>query len=52
MGTQEDSYARQQFEERLRRDPLLRESHERTRLKIAAARRTRLHSFGLAGGRR
>ncbi|AYB70127.1 hypothetical protein SEA_ONEIAGILLIAN_17 [Microbacterium phage OneinaGillian] len=52
MGALEDAYADQQFRERIRRDPLLREQHERNQRKIAAARRTRLHSFGLAGGRR
>lgn len=33
-------------------DPQLERAHERTREKLAAARRTKLHSFGLAGGRR
>ncbi|UVT31286.1 hypothetical protein SEA_MARCIE_22 [Microbacterium phage Marcie] len=51
MGTR-DEYEAERFQERLRRDPLLREAHERTQRKLAAARRTRLHSFGLAGGRR
>ncbi|QKO02769.1 hypothetical protein SEA_FREGLEY_18 [Microbacterium phage Fregley] len=52
MGTLEDDEARRRVHEKLLRDPALREAHERSRQKVAAARRTRLHSFGLAGGRR
>ncbi|UOW92761.1 hypothetical protein SEA_ROBINROSE_18 [Microbacterium phage RobinRose] len=52
MGTLEDDEARRRVHEKLLRDPALRKANERSRQRVAAARRTRLHSFGLAGGRR
>lgn len=33
-------------------DTELQRAHERTQRRLAESRRTRLHSFGLAGGRR
>lgn len=56
MGTRaEDDYRRSEHA-RLLRDPELRAALERSRARReaeqAAARRARLHSFGLAGGRR
>lgn len=39
-------------EERERLSDDLRAAHERSRERQAEARRTRLHTFGLAGGRR
>ncbi|QUE25314.1 hypothetical protein SEA_FIZZLES_17 [Microbacterium phage Fizzles] len=54
MGTRADDDARREEHTRLRAkyDPELRAARERVEQKRAAARRTRLHSFGLAGGRR
>lgn len=56
MGTMADDAARRREHERLNRDPALRAALEaarqRTEAKARDARRSRLHTFGLPGGRR
>lgn len=54
MGTMADDEARRAEHIRIREaaDPHLREARRRAAEKIAQARRTKLYSFGLAGGRR
>ncbi|QIG59027.1 hypothetical protein SEA_FRANSOYER_19 [Microbacterium phage Fransoyer] len=54
MGTRADDEFRRSEERRLhdRLRPGLEEARRRVEEKRKAARRTRLHSFGLAGGRR